>query len=190
MKQELRGKILDQRNNLGMGFILEKSAEIKERLFKLPEFRKADVVMFYVSYNSEVHTHEMIELSITRKKRVCAPKIVKEDIVPGYIYDILELVPHPALRILEPPEIKKVNKADIQAVIVPGIVFDACGHRIGYSKGMYDRFLKGFNGTKIGLCFDFQLIAACPIEQHDVPMDFVITETKTLKIKKEETSIT
>ena len=69
-------------------------------------------------------------------------------------------------------------------VIVPGIVFDKNGHRIGYGYGYYDRFFHKLdaNVKKIGFAFDFQVVDKIPEEQHDVPMDVVITEKRVLKV--------
>ena len=60
--------------------------------------------------------------------------------------------------------------------IVPGLAFDKNGYRIGYGKGYYDRFLKDFNGTKIGLCRCDFLKDALPVNEFDHKVDMIITE--------------
>jgi len=71
-------------------------------------------------------------------------------------------------------------------VIVPGIAFDKKGYRIGYGHGYYDRFLKILKKDvkKIGLAFEIQVVDEIPEEEHDVPVDIVVTEKRVLKCGK------
>jgi len=69
----------------------------------------------------------------------------------------------------------------LDLVLVPGVAFDAQGHRLGRGKGFYDRLLKDFAGTKIGIAFDEQIVGAVPVENNDVKMELVITPTRCLK---------
>ena len=64
------------------------------------------------------------------------------------------------------------------------IAFDRKGNRMGFGKGFYDRFLMEGSGIKIGICYEFQLIDQIPISENDVPVDVVITEESSIKIKK------
>ncbi len=68
------------------------------------------------------------------------------------------------------------NSDEIQLVLVPLLVFDQFGHRIGYGKGYYDGFLSGLskNVLKIGLCF-FPPVESVSPEAHDIPLDACIT---------------
>lgn len=62
-------------------------------------------------------------------------------------------------------------------VIVPLLGFDKIGHRLGYGGGFYDQFLKGQeHALTIGLCYEFGHISNLPIEPHDVPLHFIVTE--------------
>ena len=64
MKEEIRREIKEKRNSLSKSEILEKSNRIKKRLFEQAEFRKAQTILFYVSYGSEFYTHDMIKESL------------------------------------------------------------------------------------------------------------------------------
>jgi len=66
-------------------------------------------------------------------------------------------------------------------VIVPGIAFDKAGSRIGFGKGCYDMFLDGLNAVKIGFCYDFQVMDEIPSDDHDIRMDFLVTEKGVLR---------
>ena len=61
-------------------------------------------------------------------------------------------------------------------VLVPGIVFDRQGHRIGYGGGYFDRFLAGRHGLSVGLAFAWQVVEEIPRDAHDVAVAMVVTE--------------
>jgi 5-formyltetrahydrofolate cyclo-ligase len=67
-------------------------------------------------------------------------------------------------------------------VLVPLAAFDPAGHRIGYGAGHYDRTLAQLRKmravTAIGLAFAAQQVKAVPALQHDVALDYVLTETR------------
>ena len=63
----------------------------------------------------------------------------------------------------------------IDFVAVPGVAFDKRGCRLGMGKGFYDRFLPRVKGVKVGVGYDFQLVEEVPCEEHDIPLDLVVT---------------
>ena len=86
--------------------------------------------------------------------------------------------------ILEPKDRFK-TKEELDLIIVPGLVFDKKGNRIGHGKGYYDSFLKKHpNATKIGLAFEDQINKKILVEDHDIPMDFIITEKRIINCSK------
>ena len=94
------------------------------------------------------------------------------------------LLPGP-LGILEPSPAAAEIHPDI--VLVPLAAFDRTGHRIGYGAGHYDRTLAQLHKSKgfaaIGLAFSGQEVAAVPALQHDVALDYVLTETKAFDFR-------
>ena len=68
--------------------------------------------------------------------------------------------------------------------IVPAIAFDENGDRLGYGKGFYDRFLRDFKGTSVGLTCSDLLVKHLPAAPHDTPVKIVITESVIIKIPK------
>lgn len=80
-----------------------------------------------------------------------------------------------AFHILEPTGTAFTDYDSIEIAVVPGMSFDAEGHRLGRGKGYYDRFLPRIpRAYKIGICFDFQKTPHVPTDAHDVPMDEVL----------------
>ncbi len=92
-----------------------------------------------------------------------------------------ELVPGP-FGVREPAAhcpLVAMNRLDL--ALVPGLGFDARGHRLGRGKGHYDRLLASFTGMKIGVAFDLQVVAAVPCEPHDIALAAVVTPTRWLE---------
>jgi len=76
----------------------------------------------------------------------------------------------------------QADEADL--IVVPGVAFDLSGHRIGYGKGFYDRFLQhpGRKAHLVGLCHDFQLIdGPIPAEGHDIRMELIVTDQRIIR---------
>ena len=180
MKNQLRDDILEKRNSLPKEEVINKSRNIEEKLFYLDSYKKSRTVMLFVSFNNEVYTHDIIKKSLG-KKNVVIPKVMQQEIEPSIIIDFDSLIPAGKFGILEPIDLMKIAYKNIDLVLVPGIAFDLEGHRIGYGFGYYDKFLKKVpKAVKIGLCFDFQIVDKIPAEQHDVPVDFIVTEKRVI----------
>jgi 5-formyltetrahydrofolate cyclo-ligase len=188
MKSTIRTSILSQRNAMHLSESIKKSALIKEHLFGLEEFERAHTVLFYVSYGSEVATHEMIQACLASGKQVVVPctdaKNRKLSLSELRRWDDLCVG---AYHIQEPRvECRcEVPFDAVDLVIVPGIAFDCAGHRIGHGMGYYDRLLSENARTlKIGLAFELQLVEEIPAEHHDVSLDMIITEKRIIRTKK------
>ena len=77
------------------------------------------------------------------------------------------------------------SAAEIDVVIVPGVVFDRRGGRIGFGAGFYDRLLAGlsYKSTKIALAFELQVVENVPSQSHDIAVDYVVAERETIVCK-------
>ena len=188
MKQKLKLEILEKRKKLSEEEVLEQSKKIIENLKSLKEFQSAKNILFYVSCNNEVDTLNVItELLGQKEKNILVPYTIKNKpaVFLSELRDFVELESK-TFGILEPKEkyIREFDKEKLDLVIVPGIVFDKTGNRIGYGYGYYDRFLKTIKKevVKIGLAFGFQLIDKIPEEEHDVPLDIIITEKEVIRL--------
>ena len=74
---------------------------------------------------------------------------------------------------------------ELEAVLVPGLAFDAAGRRLGRGGGHYDRFLArtGPGCLRLGLCFEGQWLPAVPVEAHDQGVDAVVTEAGVREVR-------
>lgn len=185
MKDEIRKKIKKIRNNISITEVLEKSELIKNKLFKLIEFHQASTILFYISYDNEVFTHDMIKECLSIEKMVVVPKSVSKEntLILSELVDWNDLEIG-AYNILEPKNesIKEIPIDLIDLIIVPGIAFDVNGNRIGHGKGYYDRLLRNANSRSVGLLYEFQLVNKIPTEKHDKTVNMLITEKRILSL--------
>ena len=177
-KQELRKKFLALRSAQDESTLKKSSAIIIKNLYDREEYKKAQIIMIYVSYRGEVETHSLIKAALEDGKRVCVPLCDSKSptMTAREIKSLAELKSG-AYGILEPDDNSPViAKSEIDFVVVPGCAFSKSGHRIGYGKGYYDRFLSDTSAVKCGLCYDFAFTDELPFEQTDIPLDMIITE--------------
>lgn len=182
MKSKLRIEFLKKRRDYYCDELIKKSKEIKKRLFNLDCYKKARNIMFYVSFDNEVNTHEMIKEALKDKIVVVPITNVKEKKLELSEIRNFDLKPN-IFGVLEPIKKIEFDKDKLDLVIVPGIVFDEKGHRIGYGYGYYDRFLKTLRKDTliIGLAYEFQIIKDIPAEKHDIKVDMVVSEKRVLR---------
>lgn len=72
--------------------------------------------------------------------------------------------------------VENILEEKIDLFIIPGVAFDKNGNRLGRGRGFYDKLLAGKNTVKIGLAFEKQIVDTVPRTDHDIQMDFVVTE--------------
>jgi len=182
MKEILRKEIKEKRRKHIKEEQRKKSKEIKEKLLSVKEYREAKTVLFYVSYNGEVFTHEMIKEALKDKKIVVPISNVETQTLCLSILESWDDLEPSSYSILEPKKecIREISIDEIDIVIVPGVAFDLNGNRMGHGKGYYDKLLAKIKTTTIGLCFEFQLVEKIQTESHDKPVDIIITENRTI----------
>ncbi len=185
-KDRLRDEILLRRDALPIDSREERSQAIAFRLFSFPGFTESKVVMFYVSFRSEVDTHQMIRKALSLGKNVAVPFTdrIQRTLIPSEVRDIdRELFPN-RLGIPEPlrEHLRPVLKTNIDLVIIPGSMFDRRGGRAGYGYGYYDHFLKQLDPhtKRVALAFELQLVDMVPMESNDEFVDFIITEKRII----------
>ena len=186
--QKLRKDTLKSRNALTESEITTRSENICDSLLKLPEIINSKTIFVYVSFRSEVSTFKLIERLIANGKTVTVPitrvkdkrldaiKIenVTSDLEPGYCD-----IPEPTNILCER---NIIDPSEINAILLPGSVFDKRGGRFGYGGGYYDRFVSNIpNAVRIGLAFDLQVVELIPLQPHDEILDYVMTESHHYK---------
>ncbi|MGC1454149.1 MAG: 5-formyltetrahydrofolate cyclo-ligase [Nitrospirota bacterium] len=183
MKTDIRNKVLAARDGLLPGQRTEKSREIEERLFSLPEFRASRIVLFFASFRSEVETSSMIRRALIFGKRVVLPKVKGRELALYEIADWDKDVSPGAWGIPEPHENRPVRLDEIDLILMPGAAFDGQGNRVGYGAGFYDKLLGSFTKMTVALAFEAQIVPLVPVEPHDVPVMKIVTEKRIINPK-------
>ena len=181
IKEEFRSQSKKYRQNLSLEEKEGVEAEILNRVLNLDVVKKAKTVLCYVSTPTEVDTKKLIEKLIDHNKTVAVPKCIAgtRDMI-FYIITSLDQTEKGTFGVLE-PNLEKCDKLrDFRncVCIIPGLMFDSEGYRLGYGKGYYDRFLSKFSGVKIGICFEKCYTQILPHGFYDVASDIIVTETE------------
>lgn len=153
------------------------SRRITDRLLALPVIRSARTLMLYHSLPDEVSTLDAIETLAADGKTVLLPHVINKSDMEMRVYSGSKNLREGSFGIMEPQGKPFVCYDEICVIVVPGMAFDKAGNRLGRGKGYYDRLLRRIpQAYKIGLCFAFQIVGHINTEEHDVPMDCLLSE--------------
>ena len=176
LKSELRQQINIRKRQFTQQQLCELSLPVIARLKE--KLREVKVILCYYALPDEVNTHQLIDDLVTEGKTVLLPKVIDDKQMELRIYTGAHDLKEGAFHIMEPVGERFTDFARIDVALVPGVAFDAKGHRLGRGKGYYDRFLRTMgtvpNVRTIGVCFDFQKVERVPVEAYDIPVDEVI----------------
>lgn len=183
-KQRLREEHLAAREALSEQERSVLDDRITQKLLAISEYVEATTVLTYVSVSSEVSTRMFIECALRDGKTVAVPRCL-----PGHCLEFVtitsldQLIAAP-FGLLEPPkELPALTEEQMNAsiCIVPALLVDIKGYRLGYGAGFYDRFLSTYPGKKICLAYQQNLSRTMlPHTTFDVAVDEVITESDVL----------
>lgn len=175
-KQQCRSLLIKRRRAIPKSEKEKWDRQIFKRLCDSKELQNADILLIYVSKSEEVDTHELIRFCISQNKAVAAPRCEGENLTFYLISKFSDLQPG-NFGVLEPKIYCKAAQFTGKSVcVLPGLGFSKKGDRIGYGRGYYDRFLSGFYGKTIGICYSCCRDIEIPTEPHDRPVDMVIAE--------------
>lgn len=140
-------------------------------------------IMAYWPLADEVDIRPLVERLAAEGHTVVLPKVTGDETMELHHYTSAADLVEGAYHIMEPVGRPFADYDAIDVALVPGMAFDAAGHRLGRGKGYYDRFLAGHLAPQtsplapriIGICFPFQRVAHVPAEEHDVVVDEVVS---------------
>ncbi len=162
------------------------SKEICAKFMAMPEYASAKTVMFYIDVRSEVRTRHSLPDALASGKKIVVPYCVGNELELFRLTSMDELSVG-AFKILEPkvelrslPE-KQVQPRELDLIMVPGVAFDRRGARMGHGFGYYDRLLQHARPDTplVALAFECQLFPEIPTADHDIFMDYILTEKAT-----------
>jgi 5-formyltetrahydrofolate cyclo-ligase len=153
-------------------------AAIAERVLSVPEIRAACGVLLYGAAPDEVDVDDVARAVRARGGRTFLPRVAGDDLEVVEVGDHSPLVP--GFRGILEPDGPAATVEVVDAVIVPGLAFDTAGNRLGQGKGYYDRLLPQVDGIRVAVAYDEQVVDVVPTGDGDVPMDLLVTPTRTL----------
>lgn len=194
-KKALREKYKELRRQMPTEEKSCRDTEILDRVLSSDAYKKANIVLTYVSTDIEVDTSELIKKAIEDKKRVAVPRCVSgtrdmdfyfikstDDLEKG-TFSVMEPVPSKCV---------KAYAYETALCIIPGLSFDMKGYRLGYGKGYYDRFLSAHPKLiKMGICYCSCTVSELIHGRYDVCADLIVTEkyTHRTSVSRTEASV-
>lgn len=182
-KNTWRRSMLMSRRQLTNEQVKQYSAGIITRLDELEPIKNARSIMAFFPINNEVNLLPFIERKLHEGRTILLPRIESE----GEMLAV-ELKDWAATRTgqfgIREPIGPGYEPAAIDVVLVPALVFDGHGYRLGYGKGYYDWFLRSLNpkAFKCGIAYEFQVIDNVFPHRQDVPVHWIVTEKSELGI--------
>lgn len=181
-RERLRKQTRELRSAQGSSEVVRKSSAVCAFLRQIPEIQKAQVIMAYAAIKQEVDINPYWQEEWSWGKTVVLPRVVGNQLEAVKFSGWEETRPGPFG--LWEPEGEAFPPEKIEAVLVPGVVFDRQGHRLGYGKGYYDRFLPllGSSSFFCGIAYELQLTDDTYPTDWDVGLHALVTENQILRI--------
>ncbi|MCX6792347.1 MAG: 5-formyltetrahydrofolate cyclo-ligase [Candidatus Gottesmanbacteria bacterium] len=175
-KDTLRKLYVSLRRIIPAAERMKADQKITDSVMARTEWKKAEIICLYMSTPDEVDTKPLLAAALNAGKTIVFPRVENGQLVLHRIISVTDFT-RGVYQILEPKKSTPiVDAASVDLFIVPGIVFDREGNRLGHGKGYYDRLLKGIDAPKIGLAYAMQMVAQVAHTSYDVPMTMVVTE--------------
>lgn len=200
-KSEYRSETREKLAGLPESYISEASAAIALNALGIKEMKGAKTVLAYYSVGKEPGTLALISKLLAEGKTVCLPLCTDlgEDgrrMEDAPASEAMEARAIKSFDDLEAgaygiPEPKKGTKAvppdKIDLIILPCVTCDRSCNRLGHGAGYYDKYLKGVRPDcfTMALCYEKVLADQLPAEEHDVPVDAVITEETVYRWRRQ-----
>jgi 5-formyltetrahydrofolate cyclo-ligase len=180
VKKELRRRLQAVLSSIPPAVLVERSRLAASLLFNEPEYRRAEIMMVYLSHKQEADTTRIVLQAWQDHKRVLAPQVSWESkaMIPIEISNLDEDVGRNEMGLREPVKGPPIPIELIDLVVVPGLAFDGTGSRLGRGRGFYDRFLarSEFRGVACGFALESQMVEVIPARPHDMKIDMLVTD--------------
>ena len=187
LKSQIRTEYKEKRKSISAEEKQKRDQEICKRFLALSSYRYADTILLYSPLKNEIDTYAIAKDAFAKGKKVAYPRCIEgNEMVYHYVtnenclssgkYGIME--PNEELPLYVPQNLGHT------ICVLPAIVYDKEGYRLGYGKGYYDRFLSAFKGTKAGLIYSDFIIDNIPHGKFDLASDFVVTEKGVISFAK------
>ena len=181
-KISLRNFLLEKRDNTSYDLLKIASDKMQKKLKKIYAFTNAHRIGVYYPIGSEILTQNIIQELISNGQEVFLPKVVDGKMEFRKITDFSSLEKG-SFDIMEPKDDCKVNNS-LDVILVPTVGISPTGVRLGYGHGFYDKFLAEHKTTTISLILEKQIIKNIPKSEHDILMNWIVTEDRMFETQR------
>lgn len=181
-KNKIRTQYIDKRKTLPPDIKRDCDEKICSLFMALVTYRYSDVLLMYVPTRREIDVLPIARHALENGKRIAFPCCDTKNHTMEFrlVSSLDQLTVSGSFGILEPSDeclVFAQDKTTGNAVcLVPAIVYDKKGYRLGYGKGFYDRYLPAFIGTKVGFVYSDFIIGSVPRGRYDLSVDVLVTE--------------
>jgi len=179
-RKSLRSLLLEKRDNTSFDFMKIASEKIQKKLKKINVFRDAQKIGMYYPIGSEVLTQDIIQELLSNGKDVFLPKVMGKKMEFRKISNFSSLEKG-SFDIMEPKDDCQTDNS-LDVVLVPTVGISPAGVRLGYGHGFYDKFLAEHKTATISLTLEKQIVKNIPKSEHDIIINWIITEDRILEI--------
>ena len=179
MKTDLRQEYLSKRAALPAEEKRQRDEKINRLILSSASFRYANTVLAYFPRESEIDVRPVLLEALALGKRVALPRVEGEHRMTYRLIESFDGLMPGAFGILEPGADAPVyveRAGDTSLCLVPGVIFDVHGFRIGYGGGYYDRFLHDYNGASAGIVYRDFILPSLPHGRFDLALPVMITD--------------
>ena len=170
----MRKELKSLRNRLSKAEVAAKSSKVCARIIATNAYADAKTVLAYLAFGNEVNIDAVINDALQKGKTVCVPLVTGAHTMQAVQLKALADVQIGAYGIRTAAQNAPViAPQQIDMVLVPGVGFDLSGGRIGMGAGY----------VKTGITYGILLRDEIICDEHDVKMDYVITESQAAKCR-------
>lgn len=181
-KTKIRESYIEKRRSLSIEEKKDLDNQVCERVIASSTYKNANVILAYMPKEDELDITSVLEKALLDGKKLALPNCDPETKnMDFYFVNSLSELSEGHYSILEPNTDNEMydyeNYKDKNIIcIVPAIVYDRKGFRIGYGGGYYDRYLSTFKGLKVGVAYFNHIISEVPKGKFDFAVDVLISE--------------
>lgn len=186
MKTELRAEYLARRAAMPAEEKQARDEKICRLIITSASFRYAETILAFSPRKNEIDIRPLLVHVLEAGKKLALPRCEGEHLMTYRYVTSLDALAPGAYGILEPSAEAPVFREDpghSSLCLVPGVVFDRQGYRIGYGGGYYDKFLQDFHGSVAGLIYRDHIIQSLPHGRYDRALPIMITEAGMVAAK-------
>ena len=186
IKNELRKRFAEERANLSLDEMNQKSEKILNYVSSLPEYANSSTIYTFIgSLPGEIQTIMLAARALSEDKSVIVPMYHGHEAAPTHsVLRSINALEFSPFGILQPSPTNDIPIPikDADLIIAPCLAADNEGNRLGMGGGYYDKILISVEVPIIVIAYDFQIVQNLPTELHDVKFDILITESGVKRV--------